>query len=182
MHQDEFAAFERTLKQLGEAFNRKLSNELVQAYWKALKDLSLSAVSRCADSHMRYGKFFPKPVELRPKDAPAEQKPNPDHDAAVDRTMRWSEERMRKDLLAEQWRVLAAYVARVTVSDHPGTSGYEERMSIARAFCRRLLAESDLAYIGSEMNRWQVAEQLLGGGIAEKAIAARKAASQRAAA
>jgi hypothetical protein len=176
MHQDEFAGFERTLRQLGEAFNRKLTDELVQAYWKALKDLPLSAAQRCADTHMRYGKFFPKPVELRPKDAPAEQKSNPDHDAAVENCIRWNDERMRKDPLATKWRALAALAARASVTERFGSVEYEERMAFLRQACKRLLAESDLAYVGSEPGRIQIIGQLLGGALMDHAIAARKAA------
>lgn len=132
MHQDEFDAFGNTLKQLGEAFNRKLSDELTQAYWKALKDLPFQAISRMADSHMRYGKFFPKPSELRPKDAPPERKPDPDFESGVQKNIENWEERLRLDPIGARSQLLTAYVARIEVTEKPGSPIWHERMEFAR--------------------------------------------------
>src|SRR5206468_676392 len=68
MHQTDFEDFAKTLHKLAAVFTKKLSDEFIQAYWEALKDEPLSTVTRLADQHTRYGKFFPKPVELRPKE------------------------------------------------------------------------------------------------------------------
>lgn len=68
MHQADFDHFSAVLGKLAVVYGKKLDNELVQAYWDALKDQSLVAIIDLATTHTRYGKFFPKPVELRPKD------------------------------------------------------------------------------------------------------------------
>jgi len=68
VHQADFDHFSAVLGKLAVVYGKKLDNELVQAYWDALKDQSLVAIIDLATTHTRYGKFFPKPVELRPKD------------------------------------------------------------------------------------------------------------------
>jgi len=68
VHQADFDHFSAVLGKLAVVYGKKLDNELVQAYWDALKDQSIVAIIDLATTHTRYGKFFPKPVELRPKD------------------------------------------------------------------------------------------------------------------
>jgi len=67
MHTNDLEAFKWMLKRCGKTFGKKVDDELVEAYWAALKDEPLSTVERLAGHQMRYGKFFPKPSELRPK-------------------------------------------------------------------------------------------------------------------
>lgn len=131
MHQNDFDTFEKTLKQLGEAFNRKLSDELIQAFWKALKDLPLGAIQRMADSHMRFKKFFPKPSELRPEDAPAEKKLSPGYEEGCRRSIENWEERLRLDPIGGRRALLSAYIARTEASEKPGTATYADRMEFA---------------------------------------------------
>lgn len=68
MHPADFDGFTAVMGQLASVYGKKLDDVTVQGYWRALKDRPLSSVSSLADKHMRYGKFFPKPFELRPKD------------------------------------------------------------------------------------------------------------------
>src|SRR5580658_1613243 len=67
MYPTDSEAFKGTLTQLAQAFGKELTEEMRSAYWLALKDRPLASVQECANTHMRFGKFFPKPVELRPK-------------------------------------------------------------------------------------------------------------------
>lgn len=180
MLQGDYDQFEAVLRQLSEAFGRKLTNDATQAYWKALRDLTLPAVTRQAESHLRYGKFFPKPSELRPKDAPTEKKPDPDFETAVARNLRNWDERLQRDPLAAKWAILHAYVARIEVAD-PATHAYAERMNFAREACKQLMAECDLAYVGSDLHRIQTVSRLLGPEVMTQAIEARKQAKQVAA-
>lgn len=64
----EFAEFESIVRRLEKIFTKKLDDETIQAYWGALKDLSLATFRRFAERHEKHGKFFPKPSELRPKE------------------------------------------------------------------------------------------------------------------
>lgn len=163
MFQGDYDEFEAILKQLSEAFAKKRTNELTQAYWKALKDLPLTTVARMADTHLRYGKFFPKPAELRPKDAPPERKDDPGFEAANQASMRNWDLRLRQEPLGTKWLLLDALCARIDVMDQPGSLAYHERMEFCRAACKRLLDESDLAYIGACPIRIRTVGALLGG-------------------
>lgn len=74
MHSNDFPEFRAILERLAEVFAKPLTDATAEAYWNALRDQTLAVVRRCADSHTRYGKFFPKPAELRPKeDKPLER-------------------------------------------------------------------------------------------------------------
>ena len=69
MLKPDFETFRGLLNSLADTFSRKHPDDLqVQAYWTALRDLPLELVQQAARHHTRYGKFYPKPVELRPKD------------------------------------------------------------------------------------------------------------------
>lgn len=181
MLQGDYDQFEGILRQLSEAFGKKLTNDATQAYWRALKDLTLPVVTRQAESHLRYGKFFPKPAELRPKDAPAEKKPDPDFDAAVAMNVRNWNERLQRDPLNARWGILHAYVARIEVLD-PSSTVYAERMNFARECCKRLMGECDLAYVGSDLHRIQTVSRLLGPTVMKQAIDACKQKNQPSAA
>jgi hypothetical protein len=79
MHTPDFDEFRRVLNGLAQTFSKPAPDDLlVQAYWNALKDQTIESVKRQATYHTRYGKFFPKPVELRPRDERAPQKPGAD--------------------------------------------------------------------------------------------------------
>lgn len=69
----DFPEFRTVLETQAAVFRAPAPTDLlVEAYWNALRDVSLSAVKACAAIHAKRGKFFPKPFELRPKDwAPA---------------------------------------------------------------------------------------------------------------
>ena len=68
MYSTDFDAFRTVMDRLGVVFTKAVSDELMSAYWDALKDQPLQAFREKATSHERHGKFFPKPHELRPKD------------------------------------------------------------------------------------------------------------------
>lgn len=76
---DDFVRFEKAIRGLEFTYGKKVSEEAMQQYWRALKDLPFEQVNERIQSHARYSKFFPKPVELRPK----EQKPQ-DKDPAYE--------------------------------------------------------------------------------------------------
>lgn len=67
MHQLDFEAFTGVLRKLSAVYGKKLEDDILQSYWDALKDRPLRSVEEIANQHVRQSKFFPKPVELRPK-------------------------------------------------------------------------------------------------------------------
>ncbi len=64
----EFEQFSAALKVLEQVFGKKTDDGLTKLYWTALRDLPLEAVKAGIARHVRYGKFFPKPAELRRAD------------------------------------------------------------------------------------------------------------------
>lgn len=59
------SAFAAVLFALGDTFDAAISDTRMEIYFRALVDLPLEAVTNAAVLHMRHGKFFPRPVELR---------------------------------------------------------------------------------------------------------------------
>lgn len=69
MHRPDFENFRGLLNSLATTFGKKPPDDVqVQAYWAALRDLPYELVEQGARHHTRFGKFYPKPVELRPRD------------------------------------------------------------------------------------------------------------------
>lgn len=68
MYPIEFDAFKQAMERLSAVFGKTLTDDLLQTYWQAMRDLPLSTIEAGAQRAARYGKFFPKPVELRPKE------------------------------------------------------------------------------------------------------------------
>jgi hypothetical protein len=68
MLMDDFPRFETAIRKLEGIYSKKIADDAVQAYWRALKDLPFQQVEERINSHTRYGKFFPKPAELRPRE------------------------------------------------------------------------------------------------------------------
>jgi hypothetical protein len=115
MYSNDFDQFRQIMDTLSEVFAKpKLSDAAIAAYWEALKDQHIAAVERAAKSHGRYGKFFPKPAELRPK---TEKAPEPQDEKAINESERASVETwetMRIQDPAKFWRMFAkAYIGRL---------------------------------------------------------------------
>jgi len=75
VYRPDFEPFREELDRCAVMFNREKPDDvLCQMYWKALQDLPLPVVRERIALHLRHGKFFPKPSELRPKeDKPKER-------------------------------------------------------------------------------------------------------------
>lgn len=131
MHQSDFEGFQATLKKLSEVFSKKITDETVQAYWRALKDQTLPTIQRLADSHTRYSKFFPKPFELRPKEDRSHSDPKADtgFQQALERNRQHWEEELRLYPAAARWRLLDATAARIAATHPAGSPLYAERAS-----------------------------------------------------
>jgi len=121
-------AFEQMLAKLTVAFPREITDELRDVYWNALKDLPIRTVQRLAAVHLKFGKFFPKPKELRPKgeEAPSMTADSPAVDAAEKRSIRNLEALRASD--PERWRaeVKARMNARILATAHEGSPEYAE--------------------------------------------------------
>lgn len=116
----ELEAFEELLGVQAKVFGKDPPSQLiVQAYWDALRDAPLDAVRRAAQNHLRKGKFFPKPVDLRPKEIPAPEAKGPDPMFATvirQNAANWREFQQRDPELAEI-ELAIAKVGRVLAVD-----------------------------------------------------------------
>lgn len=57
--------FAAVMAALSETFNEPVSDARAETYFQALEDLLIDDVELAARNHIRVGRFFPKPVELR---------------------------------------------------------------------------------------------------------------------
>jgi len=76
--------------------------------------------------------------------------------ASVRRNVANWQERLAEDPIGTKWQLLDAYVARITVAEDPSSPFHAERMAFARAVCRRLVAESGLAYVAADPVRVRI--------------------------
>lgn len=143
MHRPDFEPFRAHLNSLAGIFGKKpLEDAQVQAYWAALKDLPFELVERAVRHHTRYGKFYPKPSELRPKDdKPSGAPETGDVIGQADRAAeRWAD-RVRADQnpLAHAALQDAAWSRKLVATDesHPA---YREILRQSRAAADRHLA------------------------------------------
>ena len=67
MQISEVGAFDEILDTAATVFGKKLTEPVKRAYFEALKNLPLSVIRQCAQAHMANGRFFPKPVDLKPR-------------------------------------------------------------------------------------------------------------------
>lgn len=107
MRANEFGEFALLMRQFEKIFSKKIDDETMQLYFRALNEVPLSVVRRKADDYLKRAKFFPKPSDLRPKDEPGVSTTrSPSMDAAFkeaeERCIRNLEELRRED--PERWR------------------------------------------------------------------------------
>jgi hypothetical protein len=138
--------------------------QLMDSYWSALKDVTIEAVKREATRHARYGKFFPKPYELRPKD----DKPKHEEGEAASGA-RASFERQNQavwnkllhgDRLPTLWKILDAYNARTLSSAfESGTTDHNNRVMFAAGALDRIELQAGGTPRCYEVLRSQIREQ-----------------------
>ena len=62
---DELRAFTVILLAMGETYETPVSSVRAEMFCRAVEDLPFAAVKAAAAAHLRHGKFFPRPAELR---------------------------------------------------------------------------------------------------------------------
>ncbi len=170
----EFGDFEALMRQFEKIFGKKIDDETMQVYWRALKDLPFGLVRAKAEIYLKRAKFFPKPAELRPKDSAVVAEPDErsrrDFDKATERNISFWDEEFRIDPVGTKWKLLDAYVARISVTEHPSTVFYEEKMAFARDACRRLLAITGLQYVAGNTHLQHTVSRLMGASMFKQAV------------
>lgn len=110
MRGEEFDDFARELKQLCASLGKAYTDALVQAYWRALKDVSLEEVQAHVERILLNAKSdtkFPRPAALRSTPPPAAPPSDPAFREAEDRAIRNLEDLRQKN--PNEWeRVVAA--------------------------------------------------------------------------
>ena len=67
MYTSDLDRFTAILRELSEVFGKRLDDLIPRRYFEVLKDVDFPEFERLAREHMREGKYFPKPRDLRPK-------------------------------------------------------------------------------------------------------------------
>jgi hypothetical protein len=134
MQAAEFAQFEMLIRRMEKIFARKpLDDETMQSYWSALKDQSLAVFRKFVERHEKYGKFFPKPMDLRAKPDKLPEVQGSKDDATFKegeaRCIRYLEELKRKDEGAWRQEIGLRHLDRLVATEHPGSSLYEAALS-----------------------------------------------------
>lgn len=129
----EFPEFESVVRRLEKVFAKKIDDDTMQAYWGALKDQQLITFKRFAERHERYGKFFPKPADLRSKEDKLPEVPGGKDDAGFKdgeaRCIRYLEELRKRDPEEHRREVGRRQLDRILATQHPGTSLYEAALN-----------------------------------------------------
>lgn len=134
MHASDRDEFFALLDQLAEVFGKpKLDDVKSQAYWRALRDLPLATIRRCAESHQRFGKFFPKPVELRPREDKPPIEASPRHEAELRAAIAYNratwEELRRQDPEGYTYEHGMAVAARAMATTEEGSPIYAQALA-----------------------------------------------------
>lgn len=142
MYAQDFDRFRKVMDTLAELFAKpKLSDDAMGAYWEALKDLHIAVVEREAKSHGRYGKFFPKPVELRPK---TEKAPEPQDEKAINESAQECErnwEKLRQENPEKFWRSFCkAYMDRLYFRFSPHSLEFRDARDRCLSRCNQELS------------------------------------------
>lgn len=136
----EFGEFETELRRVAKTLPPKteLDDEMMQSYWFALKDQSLAVFKRFVAHHERYGRWFPKPFELRAKEdrTPAVEggKEDGSFKAAEAMCIRNLEDLRKKDPEEHRREVGRRVLDRILATQHPGSSMYEAALNEWRPF------------------------------------------------
>lgn len=169
MRSDEFELFSAELKQLCVSLGKSFSDVLVQAYWRALQDISLDELQANVERILLNANKetrFPRPAELRTSAVPRAPRAldsDPTLKDALARNLdNWNKALATNTPLAK-WHLLSAYLARIDVEEEPASIFRAQRMAEAQGFAKRLLAEYGERWCTYDNHCMHAASRLLGG-------------------
>lgn len=113
-HQRDFANFRRLMARLCETMDKPLTDELVESWWKALRQVQFADVERRMEAFLARATEstrFPRPSSFRPDDAPV-----------YDQKEEAREKRIHEEN-AKNWRAF--------IVEHPITGPLRLKMAIA---------------------------------------------------
>jgi len=106
----EFTEFEAMMRRFEKIFGKSIDDETMQLYFNSLREVPMGILRKKAEEYLKRAKFFPKPVDLRPKDAA------PVRDAADDAAFKQAEEQAIRNLEELRARDPDEWTRRVAVS------------------------------------------------------------------
>jgi len=106
----EFTEFESMMRRFEKIFGKSIDDETMQLYFNSLREVPMGILRKKAEEYLKRAKFFPKPVDLRPKDAA------PVRDAADDAAFKQAEEQAIRNLEELRARDPDEWMRRVAVS------------------------------------------------------------------
>lgn len=109
----EFTEFEAMMRRFEKIFGKSIDDETMQLYFNSLREVPMGILRKKAEEYLKRAKFFPKPVDLRPKDAA------PVRDAADDAAFKQAEEQAIRNLEELRARDPDEWMRRVAVSKGP---------------------------------------------------------------
>lgn len=140
-HQRDFLPFQRTVSRLCVTFDKFANDEIIEAWWKALKDCNFHEVERAIDEFIARADEktkFPRPGQFRSVPLAAN-----DRDAAKDR--RFAEDNARNwKAFCDRFpysgpiREKMAMAARIMASEHEASPAHAEAFHEYLALERRL--------------------------------------------
>lgn len=164
MISDDFDRFSKLMGQLASVYGKRLDDGQVQWYWDALKDRDIADIERRANEYSRKGKFFPKPVNLRPfeGDADDQSRKSLSEDAAYQAALKHNEkgwaEAIASDPLMGRINASLALLARYDVASDHGSPAWQSRREWLLGTMRELYMEwlergrpENMAIIGMRM-------------------------------
>lgn len=164
MLSNEYEEFKALMETTALVFNKKLTDELVQAYWGGLDNVALSIVREAMGRAVRFGKFFPKPFELRDRD----DKPLV-NETAADRARREEAQRynretwdalLAKDYESNKWKLLwATMCSNEARYAYAAPHIYEQKCEWARGLVSRWISQSGPGVFQTTFDAWQCAQQ-----------------------
>ena len=123
----DYAEFEAMMRRFEKIFGKAIDDETMQLYFGALREVPLNVVRKKAEEYLKRAKFFPKPVDLRPKDDA------PVRDVAMDaafadgvaRCIRNLEELRLRDPIKWKVEVRLRKLDRLVAITHPSEPAYQ---------------------------------------------------------
>ena len=106
----EYNQFEALMQRFEKIFGKSIDDETMKLYFDSLREIPLGIVRKKAEEYLKRAKFFPKPVDLRPKDAA------PVRDAADDVAFKAAEEQAMRNLEELRARNPEEWMRRVAMS------------------------------------------------------------------
>lgn len=147
MHAGEFEQFKTLLLKFKKIWTPRpdIDDEVLQVYWRALRDQPLATFRKYCERHEKFGRSFPKPSDLqaRPEKLNAVDGGASTSNEADSRAIRNLDALRKSDPEAWKREIAIRRGARIMATQQPGSTMYET-------------ADNELRAMGAINGRWVV--------------------------